>query len=213
MIKKAYRIEGKDINNSELFPIVDFVQGGNLLEFLQNQKGDTIVLIEYHYDIEDENADGFEYAKVIVSNPIGWDGLFITNLLHYERRSKTKKWNSVDESSIDKIQFPNGNQTIVDSRLFLDLNTGLIHDSILNKESCYNRGDEILRVEREEREDLEAFPLGYEDVKYSSDPKEYEWNLKDGFIEYYKYLRYVAEGRAIEKLIVNDLIQRSFESV
>lgn len=195
----GHYIEHDYVNNVDLTPVVC-----SLEDYLNIVQGDKFCIIA-KYD------DGYEYCVVVVGNPFTWDGSFTTLIGHYDRRNDTKKWNSVDPTAINAEVFPSLTKTSIDSRLWLNFTNGQVFDESLTPELVYDNGDEIFKVERQEREDLELFPLGYEDVLISNEPKHYEKILKPNLVSYYKYLRHIALGKSMETTIIQDLIKRDLQ--
>lgn len=180
--EKKYLMIGEDINNCQFQEWVTFDSNTmNLFDYLNDIQGDKMCIIRRY-------SDGYERAIVNNGCPFTWGHSITTNHKHYERNNRgvnwtaenipplstTPNWNTIDEITLDKNIFPNGNNTIVDSRLWLNVVTHVVIDETINPELVYEDGDEIKK---------------YEDgVLVSNEPPIYEKVLKPNLISYYKYL-------------------------
>ena len=190
-----YRIIGKDLNSSELFPFETFNPNTETIkEFVERQKGETLVMIQ-------EFDDNYQYAVVNLSNNMEWNSQLITDIAHYERRLKNGNWtpwNSRDLGTINLNSFPNGNKIVTDKRLWLDLITHQIYDEKLNPELVYDNVDEILKYDEEGN-------------LVSNDPKQYEQILKSNLVNFYDYQLYAGIGYTMQSSVIQNVQPRNFE--
>lgn len=135
-------------------------------------------------------VDNTEYMIVFDSFPqTSFDGRIITHIKHYSRFSSTEKWNSVDDDNIDSVMFENKRSIVTDSKLYIDMNTGILHD--INDEFIYENDIEI----KNENGD-------------SYIPPRYTKKIKTNIVLYYNVIRYSPLGLGMETAVFDDMEKR-----
>lgn len=190
-----YRLVGDNINLGVLVEDTAWDNNpANTVSFLNSVEGDKAVTIKL-YD------NGRQYAVVYECGSLTWDERHVTNNKHYDRyidlsqhpnydiNDKTIPWNSVDNICInkDKDGFPNGEQTIIDKRLWLDLSNGNTYDESLEEDLpfIYMNGPEELDPQGGIDQNGNTYPVSYNPPKYTQ-------VQRPTIVSKYKYMRFIS---------------------
>lgn len=187
-----FRLVGEDINTGSLVPDTAWDQNpATLVNFLNTVQGDKAVTVK-KYD------SGRQYAVIYDCGTLTWDGRHVTNNKHFDRyvpdqgadiNSIPIPWNSIDKICInkDKDGFPNGEQTIIDSRLWIDITNGNTYDQDIPEDLpfIFMDGPEILDPQGGIDEEGNTFPASY-------NPPKYESVVRPTVVSKYKYMRFIS---------------------